>query len=320
MKITEDWLTVDDSEQDPVKLYTKTWAPDAKPKAILIFIHGFSDHCNAYYDLFPTLASAYSIEVHSFDQRGWGRSVHTPRQKGLTGSTSKVLADIASFCNSVIYQVSDVPIFLMGHSMGGAEALYFMLQTSTQNRSHGLPNGTVQGLLLESPFVAIHPDSQPNGLTVWAGKLAAKVVPSRQMVQKLDSKYMSHDPQVRKDWEDDSLCHDTGTLEGLAGMLQRAADLTALAEGKSVEGLKLNPGCPVWLGHGTEDYVCSFEESKRLFEKLEVEDKTFKAYEGSYHKLHAEPDGVKEEFGRDVGEWILSHVPEQENGDMQSKL
>ena len=26
MKITEDWLTVDDSEQDPVKLYTKTWA------------------------------------------------------------------------------------------------------------------------------------------------------------------------------------------------------------------------------------------------------------------------------------------------------
>lgn len=207
----------------------------------------------------------------------------------------------------------------MGHSMGGGEALHFMLSTNSRNRGYGLPNGKVQGLLLESPFCALHPDSQPNGFTVWAGKLAAKVAPSRQMLQKLDSQWMSRDAQVRKDWEEDKLCHDTGTLEGLAGMLQRAADLTALGEGKKVEGMKLDPGCPVWLGHGSGDRVCSPEVSRRVFEKLAVEDKTFNGYEGAYHKLHAEPEGVKEEFLKDVGEWILKHAEVEAQGTTEAE-
>jgi acylglycerol lipase len=271
---------------------------------------------NAYYDLFDNLASTYSIAVHSFDQRGWGRSVQSPHQKGLTGSTTTVLVDIRAFCNSLTSARGDSdsnepPLFLMGHSMGGAEALQFMLTEPSRTLAKGLPIGTIRGLLLESPFIALHPDSQPNGFTVWAGKLAARIAPSRQMLQKLDSTYMSRDPQVRKDWEEDKLCHDMGTLEGLVGMLQRAAELTTLGEGKKVEGLKLDPGCPVWLGHGSEDRVTSFDASKRLFEKLGVKDKTFKSYEGAYHKLHAEPEGVKDEFVKDVGEWILAHIPRE---------
>lgn len=209
----------------------------------------------------------------------------------------------------------------MGHSMGGAEALHFMMTEAPRPVMNGPPMETIRGLLLESPFIALAPESQPSGFIVWAGKLAARIAPSRQMLQKLDSTYMSRDPQVRKDWEEDKLCHNTTTLEGLAGMLQRAAELTALGEGKKVSGLKLDSGCPVWLGHGSEDGVTSFDASKRLFEKLKVEDKTFKTYDGAYHKLHAEPQGVKEEFVKDVGDWILAHIPEQGGGtDMKAKL
>ena len=218
---------------------------------------------------------------------------------------------------------ADPPLFLMGHSMGGAEALHFMLSTSPRQPFSSLPLPQIHGLLLESPFVALHPDSQPNSFTVWAGKLAARVAPHRQMLQSLDSSHMSRDPQVRKDWEEDKLCHDTGTLEGLAGMLERAAELTALGYGKAVQGLKLDPGCPVWLGHGSEDKVCSFDEAWKLFERLEVKDKTFREYKGAYHKLHAEPEGVKEEFVRDVGEWILGHLPEKwkmQGEEVRSKL
>ena len=277
---------------------------------------------NAYYDLFPTLADEYSIAVHSFDQRGWGRSVQSSHQKGLTGPTTTVLADVRAFCNaSTDNDGDDAPLFLMGHSMGGAEALQFMLTEAPRPVPYGPPLCTIRGVLLEAPYIALHPDSQPNSFTVWAGKLAARIAPSRQMLQKLDSTYMSRDAQVRQDWVEDELCHDTGTLEGLAGMLQRAAELTALGEGGKVEGLKLNPGCPVWLGHGSGDRVTSFEESKRLFERLGVEDKTFNTYEGAYHKLHAEPDGVKEEFARDVGEWILAQVGGEAGGmDMKAKL
>ena len=34
-------------------------------------------------------------------------------------------------------------------------------------------------------------------------------------------------------------------------------------------------------------------------------DKVFRTYVGGYHKLHAEPEGMGEQFARDVGEWIV---------------
>ena len=134
---------------------------------------------------------------------------------------------------------------------------------------------------------------------------------------------MSRDEQVRKEWEDDPLCHDTGTLEGLADMLDRAAQLTALGEGRTVKGLSKRLPCPLWQGHGSKDGVVSYEASKMVFDVLEVEggDKTFRTYEGAYHKLHAEPEGIGETFAREVAEWVLKHVDgEPRDDDVKAKL
>jgi hypothetical protein len=54
---------------DGLKVYTKTWKPISPPIAQVFFLHGFSDHCNAYYTFPATLAEA-EIELFSFDQRG----------------------------------------------------------------------------------------------------------------------------------------------------------------------------------------------------------------------------------------------------------
>jgi acylglycerol lipase len=205
------------------------------------------------------------------------------------------------------------PLFLMGHSMGGGEVLLLSL---LQTQPEPLPR--VSGILLESPYIALHPSAQPNAFTVFAGKLAAKLSPKRPLLQKLESKHLCRDPQVCRDWVDDELCHDTGTLEGLAAMLQRAADLTAFALGKPVSGVATkttfghtqggSESVPLWIGHGTEDKVTSCELSKTIFGRLDVKDKTLKLYEGAYHKLHAEPDGVAEEVADDVATWILARA------------
>lgn len=197
--------------------------------------------------------------------------------------------------------------------MGGAEVLLLAL---LQSQPQPLPH--VSGILVESPFAALHPSGQPSVVTIVAGKLASKVLPKRQMIQKLAAKYLSRDPQVCRDWEEDELCHDTGTLEGLTGMLQRAADLTAVASGQPVDGLglktrfgtdqPLSDTTPIWLGHGTDDHVTNCPTTEALFGKLDVKDKTFKSYPGAYHKLHAEPDGVADEFTNDVANWILERT------------
>lgn len=166
--------------------------------------------------------------------------------------------------------------------MGGAEALHYALNpTYASTRPH------LSGLLLESPFIALDPSAAPNWFTVAAGRVAAKMFPTRQMPQKLDATYMSRSAKVRDEWVADPLCHDTGTLAGLAGMLDRAGELVAISEGKFVAGLSLKLPCPLWLGHGDGDRVTSYVASQRLFDVLEApeEDRWFETYKGGYHKL-----------------------------------
>ena len=139
-------------------------------------MHGFSDHINAYYTLFPTLADR-NIQVYAFDQRGWGRSVQKVSQRGLTGPTSVVLDDIACILRRVldIAQEQALPLFLMGHSMGGAEVLTFAARGPLDVRSR------LRGYVAESPYLALHPDSQPSRFTVAAGKLVSKIAPRKKL-------------------------------------------------------------------------------------------------------------------------------------------
>ncbi|KAL1958200.1 hypothetical protein VTO42DRAFT_5055 [Malbranchea cinnamomea] len=308
---------------DGMKLYTKTWKPDIPTRAILAFVHGFSDHCNAYYEFFPTLAS-YGIEVRAFDQRGWGRSVTTPASRGLTGPTTVVISDIHSFLMSIKDSIerestaqpaqasesrTTPPIFLLGHSMGGGEVLYYMLNSP-------LFPPWIRGVLAYSPLIALHPKTQPSPLIVATGRLAAKIRPHRQMRQLLDPYLMCRDKRVCEDWKNDPLCHNLGTLEGLAGLLDRSAWLRKL---KSGDRASPKEDTALWVCHGTADQINDFEASKRFSQVVGVRDKTFKAYEGGFHKLHGEPDGIKEALAKDIAEWILDRCDSGLQDDMGSK-
>ncbi|KAI1913235.1 hypothetical protein LOZ12_001414 [Ophidiomyces ophidiicola] len=305
--------------EDGIKLYTKTWKTDGPPKAVIVFVHGFSDHCNAYYGFFPALAS-YGIEVRAFDQRGWGKSVTSPSSRGLTGSTETVLKDIHSFLTSTYSSLKGQasaegsaestipPVFLMGHSMGGAEVLYYMLN------SPDFPPW-VRGVLAYSPLIALHPDSAPYRLTVFMGRLAARLRPQHQLFKALDPLTMCRDVRVCEEWKNDPLCHDTGTLEGLAGMLDRAAWLDALQHAPKME----SQATALWVCHGTADRVNDFDASRRFTEAASVSDSTFQKYDGGYHKLHAEPDGIKEALVKDVAEWVLARSGVDE-GSAKAKL
>lgn len=164
----------------------------------------------------------------------------------------------------------------MGHSMGGAETLVYA--------SSGPPTtvSQIRGFIASAPLIDLHARTKPWKLTVAMGRVAGKLLPRRQLVNKLESRYLSHDDVQNKAWEEDGLCHDTGTLQGLAGMLDRADDLHSgkLDVGEGVgEGGKTR----LLVLHGTGDCINAFEASRDYVERCRVGDKTLKAYDGLYH-------------------------------------
>jgi acylglycerol lipase len=277
-------------EVDGASLYTKTWTPASPIKAKLVFVHGFSEHINRYDDFFLKVA-AEGIQVLGFDQRGWGRSAKSKSDWGLTGPTTTVIADVAAFVERNI--TGDVPVFVMGHSMGGGEICTLMADPKYADLVK-----RVRGWALESPFIGFTPNAEPSTIKIMLGRLAGMLLPRHQLQHVVPPEELSRDPAVVESVRNDPLCHNTGTLEGLASLLDRTALLSsgAVRVSKNVKSILLQ--------HGTGDLVCSFDAAmKWLEQQKEVDDKVAKRYEGGYHQLHS--DLCKDECGQDLVAWIL---------------
>jgi len=185
--------------------------------------------------------------------------------------------------------------------MGGGEVLTLASEPQYKDITK-----RIRGWLLESPYIGLSPESEPNPVTVFVGKLAAKILPHKQMFNPIPPEKLTQDPEVIKSIKEDKLLHGTGTLEGLSSMLERTK---LLGDGKRV----LNEGVrSIWLGHGTKDQGTSYEASKKWFEEQKgVEDKEFKTYEGWFHQLHADRADNREVFAADVRNWILKRSGEE---------
>lgn len=277
---------------EPLTL-TAVLQPTGPVKAKLVLVHGYSEHINCYNEFFPKLA-AQGINVFSWDQRGWGRSALKPSERGMTGDTDRVLADIAAFVRDrLTAEPARVPLFVLGHSMGGGEICTLM----------GDPRYTdlvsqVRGWALECPFIGFTPGAEPSFLKVFFGRLAGHVFPHHQMKNVVPPENITRDPKAVEAIRNDPLCHNTGTLEGLASMLDRT---NMLASGTVKVGSNVQS---ILLQHGSSDLTCSYEAAVRwVAQQDKVKERVTKTYEGGYHQLHT--DLCKEEFMADLVAWIL---------------
>ena len=153
--------------------------------------------------------------------------------------------------------------------MGGGEVLYYAASGPAEVRKE------IRGYIALAPYILLHPKSQPSRALELAGRLAMKFLPKLQVVQKLRPDILCRDPEVAASWEQDELCHNTGTLEGLGGMIDRGEELD--------KGRVVIEERSVYIAQGSGDFITSPDASKRLFENLKIADKTYQSYEGWYH-------------------------------------
>ncbi len=104
-------------------LYYQTWHPQTLARAVLVIVHGHGGHSGIFTRMVEYLNKRDYI-VYSFDLRGHGRS---PGQRGYINSWAEFRADLKAFLNLVRTKEPDLPLFLIGQSMGGTIALDYVL-------------------------------------------------------------------------------------------------------------------------------------------------------------------------------------------------
>ncbi|KAG0170473.1 hypothetical protein DFQ28_001730 [Apophysomyces sp. BC1034] len=301
--VQDKWITVSNNNE----LFTKTWKPAGKPVAHVILIHGFGEHI-ARYDHVATLFAQNGIQVYGFDQRGWGQTGKKSKQYGNNQGYNTALSDI----NEAVHAVheSGVPLFLIGHSMGGGLALNYLAK---KEQFDGVK--LVRGAIASAPLITLTLPISP--LRYYPLMLVSRILPSWVIQAGLDPKGISHDEQEVQKYVDDPLIHDYATLSTskllrfqrlafakhfakVRGFLD--AGYSLLTEGKAIE-------TPVLFSHGDADPLNSYHSTAKVYEIASSTDKSLRTFPGLYHELHNETRDERNKVLESYLEWIKARIP-----------
>ena len=134
-RLTPDRLIMDDGYELPLA----TWQANPHPQAVVLALHGFNDYRNAFADVAPPL-TASGIQLYAYDQRGFGET----RERGIWPGSERMQQDAAIATELLCKQHPDLPLYLLGESMGGAVAM-LMLEDAAAS--------CVDGVILVAPAV-----------------------------------------------------------------------------------------------------------------------------------------------------------------------
>jgi acylglycerol lipase len=111
-----------------VKIFRRAWLPSGPRRAVMVLVHGMSEHSGRY-DHVGRYLAARGIAVHALDHRGHGRS------GGETGTVEEFghfLDDLSAFLTMVRTEETSGPMILLGHSMGGLIVSAYLLERAPQ--------------------------------------------------------------------------------------------------------------------------------------------------------------------------------------------
>ncbi|EPX71945.1 serine hydrolase [Schizosaccharomyces octosporus yFS286] len=269
-----------------VKDYTDT---KETPVARVLFIHGFGEHANLYPEFFEFL-NQRNIEVFCFDQRGFGRSKKSPKFQGCSGGWKQQLPDI----DYHVQRASDtnLPLFLMGHSMGGGLSLrYGMIGDHRKN---------LKGVIAQAPMLQNHPDTKPGYLLYKSLSAVSRVMPNFTWNTKImETKKGTRDQKMMDRILSDPLASSVGSLETLRDLINCSQQ--TLEEANQFH-------LPLLIAHGTDDNINLYEASQEFYEHASSRDKTFLSLPDCQHSPNIEQEPDRTLYLNQVCDWIHKHA------------
>ncbi|MBU9355178.1 lysophospholipase [Burkholderia multivorans] len=272
---------------DGLELASYRWPADARaapPRATVALLHGLAEHAGRYAPLAARLNAA-GIDLLAIDLRGHGRS---PGKRAWVARFDEYLDDADALVDEAAR--APTPLFLMGHSMGGAIAALYAIERAPARAC------TLAGLVLSSPALA--PGRDVPRWMLALSRLISRVWPTFPAIR-VDAALLSRDADVVAANRADPLVHH-GPVPARTG----AEILDAMAR---IERGRSALRVPVLVYHGTADKLTEPDGSRTFGARVGSADRTLTLYEGGFHETMN--DIERERVIDALIGWIDARVP-----------
>ena len=261
-------------------LYEQVWLPEGEPLAAVVVVHGINEHSGRYARLAEDL-NRRGYAVYALDLRGHGRS---DGDRAMVRTFDEYLDDVELLVARVAARQPGKPVFLFGHSMGGAIVALLSITRS--------PN--VCGLVLSAPAILIAGGVFP--VLRRLASLASRIWPTLR-ITRMGCRFISHDQAAVEAFRNDPLVFH--------GRFPVCTGAEILRAAKRIQTGARQITLPLLILHGTGDLVTDPQGSRLLVARAGSSDKTLRLYTGLYHEVLSEPE--REQVVADLLAWLDDH-------------
>ena len=260
-----------------IDIYYRGWLPEGQEKAVLLVVHGLGEHCGRYTNLVNYFVPR-GYAVCGLDHQGHGRS---GGKREMVESFYDFIRTLSIYHEMVTDWHRDKPLFLLGHSMGGLIATYYLLEHQS----------AFKGAIMSAPLMKV--SGNISRLTIIMGKILSKLAPGAG-VMKIDPSGISRDREVVLNYTSDPLVFLGKTPARLAAELLRIM----LHVEQAADQITL----PLIIAQGGADSLVDPQGAQMLYDKAGSKDKTLKIYPEFYHEIFNEPE--KDLVFADIEIWL----------------
>lgn len=253
---------------DNTGLYYRAWVPET-PEGLVLYLHGAFSHAGEA--TFPAkhLADQLNLATYAFDQRGWG---HWEGTAGHITNREQLTADVLSFYDFIQTNHPDLPVILIGHSMGGMIGLRVLIDHADK----------FVCAIFSSPWIASR--VQPPFLIKLFSSIFSVIWPTYSDTAPFKVDELTHDNAVIAQ-------HYREIEEGIRKIRATArwfVEISKLQE-EVKEGAEYIRH-PVLIMQAGQDLLVKDGASKDIFNKIDSEKKKWMYYPNMYHELFNELD------------------------------
>jgi alpha-beta hydrolase superfamily lysophospholipase len=262
-------------------IYYQAWLPAGDAKAVLLVVHGLGEHSGRYMNVvnhFVPLGYA----VYALDHIGHGKS---DGDREIVATFEDFTDTLTIYFNMVKDWQKDKPVFLLGHSLGGAIVSYYLLDHQAD----------FKGAIISAPAVKVGDSISASTITM--SKVLSKIAP-KMGVLALDATAISKDPLVVQAYVNDPLVFHGKTPARMG------AEMLSAMQRISTEAGKIT--LPILIVQGGDDKLVDPAGAQMLNDMASSKDKTLEIYTGMYHEVFNEPNRLR--VLKDVETWLEARL------------